>query len=136
MPRPTNCRKIKCPPPMLGYRPFGMERCRSGSVKLKYEEFESIKMIDYLMLSQEEAAIQMNISRPTFTRLYNSALKSVARAFAEGKCIDIEGGNYVMENDWYRCRRCKKVIEGIDNHTKCRDCDSFNNTELMKINRG
>jgi predicted DNA-binding protein (UPF0251 family) len=35
----------------------------------------------------------MNISRPTSARLYNSALKARARAFAEGKCIDSGGKN-------------------------------------------
>jgi predicted DNA-binding protein (UPF0251 family) len=119
---------------MMGYRPFGLERCRSGSVKLKYEEFESITMIDYRMLSQEDAAKEMNISRPTFTRLYNNALRTIAKAFAEGKCIDIDGGDYSLERDWYRCKKCNKLIEGEKTHLKCHGCNSATKNELIKIN--
>lgn len=119
---------------MMGYRPFGMERCKRGSVTLKYEEFESIRMIDYRMLSQEEASKEMKISRPTFTRLYNNALRTIAKAFAEGKCIDIEGGDYSLENDWYRCKKCNKLMEGEKCHSKCIGCNSFSKSELIKIN--
>lgn len=134
MPRPQSSRKIKSPPPMMGYRPFGIEKCRQDSVKLKYEEFESIKLINYRMMLQEEASAEMNISRPTFTRLYNRALRAVAKAFAEGKCIEIEGGNYSMENEWYRCRRCKKVFEGVEDHPRCAGCISPRCDEIQKIN--
>jgi uncharacterized protein len=133
MPRPVRSRKIGMPPRMMGYRPYGMERCRNGSVNLKYEEFESIRLIDYQMLSQENASKQMNVSRPTFTRIYNRALKTIAKAFAEGKCIEIEGGNYSTENEWFRCRQCRKIIEGIENHTECEGCKSFNSNELIRI---
>jgi predicted DNA-binding protein (UPF0251 family) len=120
---------------MTGYKPFGMEHCSNEPVKLKFEEFESIRMIDYRLLSQDEAAKEMDISRPTFTRLYNGALKNIAKAFAEGRCIEIEGGNYSLEKEWYRCKKCKKVIEGIDKHTRCNGCNSFNNSELLRLNR-
>jgi len=30
----------------------------------------------------------MNVSRPTFTRIYNSALELIAKAFVEGKAIE------------------------------------------------
>jgi uncharacterized protein len=133
MSRPVNKRKICTPPRMMGYKPYGMEKCRHESIILKFEEYDSIKLINYEMLLQDEAAGKMNVSRPTFTRIYNHALKSIAKAFAEGRCITIEGGNYSIDKDWYRCRRCKKLIEGIDNHTKCRNCNSFNMDELINI---
>ena len=119
---------------MMGYKPYGMERCRSRSERLKYEEFESIRMIDYHMLSQDEAAKRMNISRPTFTRLYNNALKTIARAFAEGKCIEMDGGNYSFDAEWYRCSKCKKVIEGSKKHNRCENCRDYGNSELIKLN--
>jgi predicted DNA-binding protein (UPF0251 family) len=115
MARPQKCRKI-------------------GPVILKYEEFESIRLVNYVRLPQDQAAIQMNVSRPTFTRIYNSALELIAKAFVEGKAIEIEGGNYELEKDWYRCKKCYKLIEGLENHFKCKDCTAYGENELIKLN--
>lgn len=119
---------------MKGFKPFGLPFFEVDTLKLNYEEFESIKMVDYDKLSQKQAAEQMNISRPTFTRIYNKALKTIARAFVEAKAIEIEGGDFTFEQDWYRCTRCFKLIEGIENHIKCEGCNSFGINELVKIN--
>lgn len=134
MSRPQKTRKIDNPPKMKGFRPFGMETCVSESLRLKYEEYESIRLVNYELLSQDAAAARMNISRPTFTRIYNRALKIIARAFAEGIVIEIDGGNYELDKDWYRCRKCYKLIQGIENHIKCRNCNAFGESELIKLN--
>jgi Zn finger protein HypA/HybF involved in hydrogenase expression len=76
----------------------------------------------------------MNVSRPTFTRIYNIALELIAKAFVEGKAIEIEGGNYELEKDWYRCKKCYKLIEGLENHFKCKDCTAYGENELIKLN--
>jgi len=135
MPRPFRNRKIFNPPQMNGFKPFGMPFCESKSVKLHYDEYESLKMINYQGFSQDEAAGQMCISRPTFTRIYNAALKKIAKAFVECLSIEIEGGNVEFEKDWYKCKKCFKLIEGIENHIKCKDCTSYNNNELINLNK-
>lgn len=134
MPRPQKVRKVDNPPRMKGFSPFGMETCVSESVSLKYEEYESIRLVNYEMLSQDTAAARMNISRPTFTRIYNRALKLIARAFVEGKALEIDGGNYELDKDWYRCRKCYKLVAGIENHSKCKDCTAYGENELIKLN--
>lgn len=134
MARPQKSRKIFNPPKMKGFRPFGLKSCMIEAVVLKFEEYESIRLINYEMLPQDTAAKQMNISRPTFTRIYNKALKQIAKSFVEGKAIEIEGGNYKLEKDWYRCRKCYKLIEGIENHFKCENCTAFGENELIKLN--
>lgn len=134
MARPQKSRKICNPPKMKGFKPFGMPMCKVESIKLKLEEFESIRLVNYEMLPQDIAAVQMNVSRPTFTRIYNKALKQIAKSFVEGKAIEIEGGNFQLEKDWYRCRKCYKLIEGIENHSKCKDCTAYGENELIKLN--
>ena len=119
---------------MKGFRPFGMKACVTDSVRLKYEEYESIRLVNYQMMPQDEAAKHMNISRPTFTRIYNKALKLIAKSFVEGKAIEIEGGNYHLDKDWYRCKKCYKLIQGMENHTKCKDCTAYGESELTKLN--
>lgn len=91
---------------------------------LLIEEFESIKLCDYSGLRQEEAAIRMDISRPTFTRIYENARKKVAEAFVEGKALIIEGGNFRSDEGWYRCRRCRHVIKSRETVTECDSCHS------------
>ncbi len=134
MPRPKKSRKVVNPPKMKGFRPFGMQSCVNDSIRMKFEEYESLRLVNYKMLSQDEAAKSMNVSRPTFTRIYNRALKLIAKSFAEGLAMEIEGGDYELDRDWYRCRKCYKLIQGIENHTRCENCTSYGETELVKLN--
>ncbi|MEI7596195.1 MAG: DUF134 domain-containing protein [Bacteroidota bacterium] len=135
MARPQKSRNIVNPPIMKGFKPYGLPLCEIEPIKLKFEEYESIKLINYEMLSQEDAATLMNVSRPTITRIYNKALKIIAQAFVEGKAIEIEGGNYTFEKDWFKCKKCHKLIDGIENHVKCKNCNAFDSTELQSLNK-
>ena len=135
MARPQKNRKILNPPLMKGFKPFGIPLCKIETIKLTFEEFESIRLVNYDMYSQDKAAEQMNVSRPTFTRIYNKAIKIIAKAFVEAKAIEIVGGNYQFEKDWFKCRKCHKLIEGIDNHIKCKNCFLYNENELISLNR-
>jgi len=134
MARPLKSRKISNPPVMKGFKPYGIPMCKIEPVILKFEEFESIKLVNYDNMPQEKAAEQMNVSRPTFTRIYNSALKQIAKMFVEGKGLEIEGGNYEFDKDWYKCKKCHKLIEGLENHFKCENCTLFSENELIRLN--
>lgn len=133
MPRPKNNRKIESPPLMQGYKPFGIP-CRDlEQIILQFDEYESIRLLDYEGLLQEQAAERMNVSRPTLTRIYENARRTIAKAFVEGKMIVIDGGNVEFSGQWFRCRNCHKLIGGKENHRKCKDCRNFNNEELIQI---
>ena len=119
---------------MSGFKPFGMPLCELKVLQLQFDEYESINLVNYQDMPQEVAAELMGISRPTFTRVYNRALKKIARAFVEGLAIKIEGGNVEFEKQWYKCQKCFKLIDGMENHIKCVGCNSFANNELIKIN--
>ena len=134
MARPEKNRKICHPPLMKGFKPYGIPLCKIETIRLTFEEYESIRLVNYEMLSQEHAADKMNVSRPTLTRIYNKAIKIITKAFIEGKAIEIKGGNYDLDNEWYRCRKCHKLIEGINNHVRCNNCKEYNLNELIKLN--
>ena len=133
MARPRKSRRVGSPPKMTGFRPFGMASAGINTLLLKYEEYESIRLVNYEGLSQEDAARQMNVSRPTFTRIYNKALKTIAKSFVEGKTIEIQGGNFEFDREWFRCRRCHKLIPGHENHSKCKDCPYYGEGELIRL---
>ena len=85
MARPEKNRRISQPPIMKGFKPFGIPRCKIEANKLSFEEYECLRLVNYEMLSQKEASVQMNVYRPTITRIYNKALKNITKAFVEGK---------------------------------------------------
>jgi predicted DNA-binding protein (UPF0251 family) len=134
MPRPALHRKVVNPPKMSGFKPFGMNHTLTGSVKMHFDEYESINLINYKGLSQDEASVIMGVSRPTFTRVYNKALKKIAKAFIECLSIEIEGGNVEFGKQWYKCQKCFKLIEGIENHVRCKGCNSYDFNELKALN--
>lgn len=120
MARPEKNRKIAGPPKMKGFKPFGIPKCKLESVQLSFEEYECIRLVNYENLQQKEAAVLMHISRPTLTRIYNKALKKIAKAFVEGAAIVIDGGNYELDNKWFRCRKCHGLVEGSEQkHLNC-----------------
>lgn len=120
------------PPPMDGFKPFGIPRRELESVVMLFEEFEAIRLADYEDLSQEEAAVKMDISRPTFTRLHNKARKKIARAFVEGKAILIRGGTYVTDDFWYKCHSCNETMITLKPVRQCRKCESDDIVSLSR----
>jgi uncharacterized protein len=126
MPNRRRFRRIKMPPAMEGFKPFGIPMRELESVDLLFEEYEALRLADYENLTQEEASKKMNISRPTFTRLYDKARKSIAKAFVEGKAIIIKGGTFVTDDYWYRCEDCHETMVTVKPSKNCRKCDSDN----------
>lgn len=111
---------------MEGFRPFGIPMQQLEPEVLLYEEYESIRLADYDGLNHEEAAKRMNISRPTFTRIYEKARKTVAKAFVEGKAIFFDGGHFHTNEFWYRCEDCYKLTISLQNSEFCCYCQSNN----------
>ncbi len=134
MSRPKLDRKVAGPPLMMGYKPFGIPRKILSELYLHFDEFEAIRLLDYQGMTQAEAANEMNVSRPTLTRIYEKARRTIAQAFVEGKMIMIEGGQVTFEGEWYRCKRCHRLIEGLENHFPCTDCNMYSDEELFRVN--
>ena len=122
MARPVNRRSIEKPPIMEGFKPFGIPMRDLESVILLFEEYEAVRLADYLSLSHQEAAQQMNVSRPTFTRVYEKARRTLSTALVEGKALLIEGGNYQTNDCWNRCEQCSKLFVCSDEKAVCPFC--------------
>lgn len=133
MGRNKKVRMVELPPTMIGYSPFGIQNNKEENVVLNIDEYETIRLIDYLHLKQVEAAKQMNISRPTLTRIYDKARSKIATAFVEGKRILIKGGDFQYSKDWFRCKKCYRLLEDIKEHKPCKGCRHYGNDELEKL---
>ncbi len=124
MPRPKRKRNVTHPPMMEGFKPFGIPLTDLEPVILFYEEYEVIRLLDYLGMTQLEAAREINVSRPTLTRIYEKARRTIAKAFVEGKAIFIEGGDYHTDEFWYRCEACHKLLISEQEIFSCSYCTS------------
>ncbi|MDD4190150.1 MAG: DUF134 domain-containing protein [Mangrovibacterium sp.] len=105
MSRPKRIRKVNNPPHFKGFKPIGILN-ENQPVILNFEEYESIRLSDFELLGQVEASKIMDVSRPTFARIYESARRKVAQAFVSGSPIVFEGGKVYFNSDWYSCHRC------------------------------
>jgi predicted DNA-binding protein (UPF0251 family) len=122
-------RFVQMAPSYTGFKPQGVQRKSITDVYINYEEYEALNLCDYELLTQAEAAEMMNISRPTFTRIYESVRRKIAKAFIEGSCIYFEGGNATLAQ-WFKCERCEITFSLFLNSDKsCPFCKSKHITE-------
>lgn len=103
MPRPFCPRQIGFLPGVVYFKPAGVPLRELDEVVLALDELEALRLADLLGHYQEQAAAQMKISRPTFSRVVESARKKVADALINGKALRVEGGPVVHPP--HRCRR-------------------------------
>lgn len=61
-------------------------------MELSIDEFEALRLANLEEMKQEDAAQLMRVSRPTFSRIINSAHQKIADALVNIKAIRIEGG--------------------------------------------
>lgn len=123
MVKPRKIRNVLYPPWMHAFGPHGPDiRQDIQEVILTIDEYESIRLADHENLKQEEAAGRMNISRPTFTRLVDSARKKIADAMVNGKIIRIEGGSYTFLKNRMRCISCGNMWDVDKRKTDTEGC--------------
>lgn len=96
MPRPQKKRVIYSYPDYWSFAPD--TDIVTDTVTMSLDEFETIRLIDYCSITQEQCAKKMNVARTTVTAIYESARKKLAQALVEGKRILISGGEYMIEN--------------------------------------
>jgi predicted DNA-binding protein (UPF0251 family) len=99
MPRPCCLRHIGFAPNVGLFKPAGVPACAREQVTLTLDEVEALRLADLDGLYQEQAAQQMKISRPTFSRIVENARRKVADALIHGKALRLEGGAVRMKGE-------------------------------------
>lgn len=134
--RPPKWRHVEFVPDITYFKPAGVPLRQLEEVVLTVEELEAIRLKDLEGLEQEPCAERMNISRPTFVRIINTARRKLAEALVKGKAIRIEGGNYQFVQP-LKCQDCgnewKQPQDELDK--ECPQCHSTNWTP-KKMRRG
>lgn len=124
MPRPCKRRRVCAVPGVERFAPAGSA---GEPVRMTLDEYETVRLIDFDGLTQEECARQMGVARTTAQAIYNSARQKLARCLVEARELRIEGGEYELcDGQNHMCHRrnccgghCRKKEEM--NHENCSD---------------
>ena len=68
----------------------------TNTITMTVEEYETIRLIDYMNFNQEECAHHMQVARTTVQRIYNQARKKLAIFLVDGPRLYISGGSYEL----------------------------------------
>lgn len=94
MSRPMKKRRVSALPPCTRFMP--QEGEDASEVTISLEEYECIRLLDYIGMTQEECARQMGVARTTVQALYLAARKRMAGCLVEGRPLVISGGNFEL----------------------------------------
>ncbi|NMB46405.1 MAG: DUF134 domain-containing protein [Firmicutes bacterium] len=130
MARPPKPRRVEVMPEVTLFKPVGVPMRELDEIILTVEELEALRLKDLEGLEQEDCAMRMNVSRPTFQRVLAASRAKVADALVGGKALRVEGGNYRLAKRRFRCRACQNEFDmpfgtgqmGIEIH--CPDCNA------------
>ncbi len=132
MPRPQKKRSVHRPPLHAGFKPTGVRSRFLEDITLSLDEFEAIRLADFLGKDHNDSAVEMGISRSTFSRLVERARHTVAQFLILGKHLQIEGGEIHFHGNVIRCLTCGELmnIPFDSNTTRCQNCGSTNLVDL------
>jgi len=95
--RPKKYRMVHHDPKINQFSPRGRPG-RPDETNLSMDEFEAIRLTDFMGYKQKETARSMNISQQTVSRILRKARKKIADCLVNGKIIKIQGGYYVISS--------------------------------------
>lgn len=120
MARPRKHKRICAEPETAS---FNTGRKGKEYVSLTVDEFETIRLIDYMGLTQQECARQMQVARSTITAVYENARYKFSDSLINDKEIRISGGDYEKcRNSAVCCGKCGKSRCKKCRHGSCENC--------------
>ena len=126
MARKEIMRIVNQPPLFQSFKPTGIASKFLNQTILSLDEYEALRLADYDGMTQAEAADEMQISRPTFTRLIEKARQKMVEFLIKGNQLTIDGGNIHFSNNVFKFTNCAQTfilnINETVNH--CPSCES------------
>ena len=134
MPRPRKDRIVAQPPLFRSFKPAGQQRRQLEQIILSLDEYEAIRLADHEGLDHSKAAVEMEISRSTFTRLLEKARHKIAEFLIEGKELSIAGGSIHFKDNRKRCLHCGEIfLSDFEAHSAvCPNCGSKQIEDLAR----
>ena len=135
MSRPQNNRTVHEPPLFTEFKPVGVNRPVLDTVLITLDELEAFRLADKLGFSHADAAIEMDISRSTFTRLIERARRKIADFIINGKLLTVEGGNIHFRNNIIQCNKCGHMFK-ININSLITECPACHSHDLINLAGG
>jgi len=128
MSRKKIIRTIDVPPKFIKFGVFDNENNAKEFEYLNIDEYEAIRLVDYENLNHNNASKIMNISRPTLTRILNSARRKIAEFLINGTNLIIINNDAKFLKNWYGCCDCKYfwIVKYNEKQEFCPKCNSKN----------
>ena len=130
MPRPVKRRRVCEPPRNARFGP--LDGAPAEIVVLTVDEYETIRLIDLLGLTQEECAGQMGVARTTVQALYEAARAKLADMLVNGRLLHVEGGPYELCPRAGGCRG-KRCAQSAGGSAFCARYQTISEDANMKI---
>ena len=86
---------MKVDPRVVYFSPRGRPG-RPDESQMSVDEYEAMRLADYLKQAQKAAAKDMGVSQQTFSRILRQARFRMADALINGKILRIQGGKYIV----------------------------------------
>lgn len=102
MPRPNKEKRV-CRMPLCARFVAVQGDGQRHRIQMSVEEYETIRLIDYMGMTQAECAASMDVGRATVQSLYTDARKKIARFLVEASALEIQGGNFVLTGRRFCC---------------------------------
>lgn len=99
MSRPCCPRRIDFSATATYFKPAGVPLRDIDEIHLAPDEIEAIRLADFEGLYQEQAAESMKVSRPTFSRIIESARHKIAEALIHGKALRLDSHTVEKQGD-------------------------------------
>ncbi len=87
MARPKIPRNICGHPAESCFKPNGRPMSQLEQVYLNEDEFEALRLVDLLGMQQQEAALEMGVSRQTLANVLKAARFKVVDCLTQGKAL-------------------------------------------------
>lgn len=102
---------------------FNEGNAKSEKIQMTVDEYETVRLIDYVGLTQQECAKQMQVARSTVTATYDSARYKISDSIINQKPVVVDGGDFILcENAKNCCGQCGKNKCGRCKHGSCDLC--------------
>ena len=106
-------------------REFNSKKSTDTKISMSIDEYEVIRLIDYMGLTQSECARQMQLARTTITSIYDSARRKISSLLIANKTLELQADNAeiaVCPNSTHCCGHCGKSRCSRCRHGECENC--------------
>ena len=130
MGRNEKCRTVEAPPQYFSFQAVDEIEESVNTVKMRFDEFEAIRLSDKLGYDHIKASAIMGVSRPTYTRLLHKARQKMALFLIDGHNLTLSGGSILFAKDVFCCKECRRPFKWEDEGVPT--CPTCNKSDVLE----